>query len=44
MKTLVTGIPNDEFPNMVYGHGLMQVCDGLVSVGGACTFADENDK
>jgi len=38
------GIPNDEFPNMVYGHGLMQVCDGLVSVGGACTFADENDK
>jgi len=30
------GIPNDVYPNMVYGHGLVQVCDGLAALGGGC--------
>jgi hypothetical protein len=30
------GVPNDVYPNMVYGHGLMQVCDGLAMIGGGC--------
>jgi hypothetical protein len=30
------GIPNDEYPNMVYGYGLMQVCDALTAIGGSC--------